>query len=117
VVITATSAFESFITTENLKQHAIVCELSRPFNVYGKVKNLRSDVLFIEGGLVRIPGEAEITFDIGLDKGVVFACMAETALLALEHAYQDISLGAHLDIQTIQALAALGEKHGFSIVY
>ena len=115
VVITATSSVESFIRAKNLKQNAIVCELSRPFNVSREVKKLRADVLFIEGGLVRMPGEAVLDFNLGLDKSVVFACMAETMLLALEHSYQDTSLGVNLDIQTIKNFAALAEKHGFVV--
>ena len=117
VVITATNSVESLITAENLKPNAIVCELSRPFNVGRDVKESRSDVLFIDGGLVRVPGELDLGFDLGYDKGIVFACMAETMLLALEHSFQDTSLGVHLDIQTIQALEVLGEKHGFATVY
>jgi acetylornithine/succinyldiaminopimelate/putrescine aminotransferase/predicted amino acid dehydrogenase len=117
VVITATSAVESLIRTEHLKQNAIVCELSLPFNVSKEVRKLRSDVLFIAGGLVRVPGEPDLGLDLGHERGIVFACMAETMLLALEHSYQDTSLGVKLDLQTIQHLEALGEKHGFAVVY
>jgi len=118
VVVTATNSVESLIRAENLKQNAIVCELSLPFNVSREAKSHRPDVLFIEGGLVHIPGSPPLGFDLGLghDEGIILACMAETLLLALERSYQNTSLGVKLDIATIEKLDVLGEKHGFSVV-
>jgi acetylornithine/succinyldiaminopimelate/putrescine aminotransferase/predicted amino acid dehydrogenase len=115
VVITATSSVEGILEPDYIKPEAIVCEMSRPFNVTPEVKASRPDVLFVEGGLVRAPSEPELGWDIGHGRGIVFACVAETMLLALEHRYQNTSLGTELDIQQICQLDTLGDKHGFSI--
>ncbi|MBI4591167.1 MAG: aminotransferase class III-fold pyridoxal phosphate-dependent enzyme [Candidatus Rokubacteria bacterium] len=116
IVLTATSSVKSFVGAEHVKRDAIVCELSRPFNVPSDIRTTRPDVLFIDGGLVRIPGEPDLGFDFGQDRGIVLACMAETMLLALERSYRDTGLGACLDLGTIRELEALGEKHGFAVV-
>ena len=108
---------DSFITAESLKDGAIVCELSRPFNVSREVRTLRPDVLWIEGGLVRVPGEPDLGLDLGRGRGIAYACMAETMLLALEHAYRDTSLGTELQVETVRALDALAEEHGFVVTY
>jgi hypothetical protein len=42
----------------------------------------RPDVLVIESGEIRLPGEVQMA-DIGLPKNVAYACMAETIVLAL----------------------------------
>jgi acetylornithine/succinyldiaminopimelate/putrescine aminotransferase/predicted amino acid dehydrogenase len=117
VVITATSSVETFVTAEDLKRDAIVCELSRPFNVCEDVGKSRPDVSITEGGLIRVPGELDMGFDIGLGPGVVYACVAETMLLALEHCYQDTSLGVDLEISALRRIEAMAEKHGFSVEY
>jgi acetylornithine/succinyldiaminopimelate/putrescine aminotransferase/predicted amino acid dehydrogenase len=115
VVITATSAVEAFFKADYLKRDAIVCEMSRPFNVTPDVRAARPDVLFVQGGLVRAPCEPDLGWEVGHGQGIVFACMAETMLLALEQRYHDTSLGADLDLGQIYEFAALGDKHGFLI--
>lgn len=116
VVLTAASTVEGVVPPEALKRGAIVCEVSRPLMVSGEARNSRPDILFVEGGLVRIPGEPDLGFDFGHGKGIAFACMAETMLLALEQRYQDASLGVRLDLETIHDLEVLGERHGFAVV-
>jgi acetylornithine/succinyldiaminopimelate/putrescine aminotransferase/predicted amino acid dehydrogenase len=116
VIITATSAVEGILDAEYLKRDAIVCELSRPFNATPEVKASRPDVLFVEGGLVCAPSEPDIGWDLGHRQGIVFACMAETMMLALERRYQDTSLGVNLDLRKVQELDALADKHGFTVL-
>jgi predicted amino acid dehydrogenase len=115
VAITATNAVEGLLEAEYLKHEAIVCEISRPFNATPEVRASRPDVRFVEGGLIRLPSQAELGWGVGHRSGAVFACMAETMMLALEHRYQDTSLGPNLDLQHILELDALADKHGFKV--
>ncbi|MCC6489755.1 MAG: aminotransferase class III-fold pyridoxal phosphate-dependent enzyme [Candidatus Hydrogenedentes bacterium] len=115
VVLTATSATEAFIEPDWLKPGAIVYDLSRPYNVSRLVAQKRPDVRVIEGGVVCLPGTPDFKFDLRLEPGQVFACLAETALLALERRYTHTSLGPELDDNLIDELSALGDAHGFRI--
>jgi acetylornithine/succinyldiaminopimelate/putrescine aminotransferase/predicted amino acid dehydrogenase len=115
VAVTATSAVEGLLEADYLKQGAIVYEISRPFNATAEVRSSRPDVLFMEAGLVRAPSASTLGWGVGNRSGCVFACMAETMLLALEGRYQHTSLGSDLDLEQIRELDALGDKHGFSV--
>jgi acetylornithine/succinyldiaminopimelate/putrescine aminotransferase/acyl-CoA synthetase (AMP-forming)/AMP-acid ligase II/predicted amino acid dehydrogenase/acyl carrier protein len=113
VVITATSSTAALIQPESLAAGAVVCDISRPSNVDPRVHEMRPDVLVIDGGVVRMPGRSVLGFNSGLGQGLAYACMAETMILALEHRYQDASLGLRLDHQLLAELATLAAKHGF----
>ncbi|MGW6982531.1 aminotransferase class III-fold pyridoxal phosphate-dependent enzyme [Streptomyces sp. NPDC054932] len=117
LTVTATSAVEGLLEADCLKQGSVVCEISRPFNATAEVRSARPDVLFMEAGLVRAPSASKLGRGTGHRSGSVFACMAETMLLALEGRYQDTSLGPDLDLDQIREFDALGDRHGFSVEY
>ncbi|MBC7335256.1 MAG: shikimate dehydrogenase, partial [Clostridia bacterium] len=84
VVLSVTAAVDTVIEPEDLKPGAVVCDVARPRDVSRRVVEVRDDVLVIEGGVVRVPGEVDFHFDFGFPPGVALACMAETMILALE---------------------------------
>ena len=57
LVITATSDAGTLIGPEDLQQHAVVCDVSRPANVSRQVTVARPDVLVIDGGIIAVPDE------------------------------------------------------------
>ena len=114
IIVTATSATNSLLGPGDLKHGAIVCDLSRPFNVSREVAELRPDVLVIDGGVIRVPGLPELG-RFGLDPGHAFSCMAETMLLTLAGHFQDTSLGTDLVPETMRMLRGLAEQHGFHV--
>jgi acetylornithine/succinyldiaminopimelate/putrescine aminotransferase/predicted amino acid dehydrogenase len=116
VVVTATNSLEALVLAADLKPSAIVCDISRPLNVCRSVRESRPDVLLIEGGVVRVPGPVDLDLRAGLEPGVVFACVAETMLLALEPSHRFDGLCGSLDLRTVLELEALGERHGFEIL-
>jgi predicted amino acid dehydrogenase len=116
IVITATSSPAAFVHGRYLKPNAIVCDVSRPFNVCGDVAAERPDVLVIEGGLVRVPGNPDFRFLGGKERGIIVACIAETILLALEKQPAFDGLCGSLNIETILELERLGERHGLQVV-
>jgi len=115
VVITATSQVNSLIRPSMLKFGAIVCDVARPADVSVEVKDARPDVLVIDGGVIAVPGLPDLGWNFGFEKGLAYACMSETMMLALEHDYRHYSLGVDIDIDTIDYTRQLAKKHGFKL--
>lgn len=116
VVVTATSTASEIVASEQLlKRGALVCDISRPANVSRRLRETRPDLLIIDGGIVRLPEESMLNFNIDLEPGYVYACMAETMILALEGRHQDTGLGIDLDIDYALEIARLAERHGFKV--
>ncbi|MGE5484434.1 MAG: aminotransferase class III-fold pyridoxal phosphate-dependent enzyme [Ignavibacteriales bacterium] len=115
VVVTATSNIGALVTPHNVKRGAVVCDLSRPPNVSREVKDARADVLAIDGGVVAVPGLPSLGWDFGFEKGLAYACMAETMMLALAHHYDHMSIGADLNLEGIAYVRRLAAEHGFHI--
>ena len=87
-----------------------------PFNVDPDVAQSRPDVALIEGGLVRVGGQMAAGIHAGPAAGVVYACVAETMLWALEKAFDHVRPDSAMTLQTMDALEAYGQRHGFEIV-
>ncbi len=116
VVISATSATEKVIHADNLKRGAIVCDISRPANVSEEVDQARPDVLVIDGGVIEVPGLPSLGWDFGFEKGLAYACMAETMMLALEQRYKHYSLGSSgVNLESILQTRYWAEEHGFKL--
>jgi len=115
LVVTATSSVDDLVTPQNLKFGAAVCDLSRPPNVSRAVKEARPDVLVIDGGVVAVPGLADLGWNFGFEQGLAYACMAETMILGLGHHYEDTSIGTDLNLPTILALRDQGAALGFHL--
>lgn len=115
VVICVSSATDVIVEPEDLKPGALVCDVSRPRNVSVEVKKKRNDVLVIEGGTVKVPGNVDFHFDFGFPKGESYACMAETMILALEERYEDFSLGRTMSKEKVLEIQRLAQKHGFKL--
>lgn len=115
IVIAVTSAVDTIIEAEDLKVGAIVCDVSRPRNVSADVSQKRKDVLVIEGGIVRVPGNVNFGFNFGFPPQTAYACMAETMILALENRYENFSMGRNFTVEQIDEISALARKHNFHL--
>jgi len=115
VIMCVSSALDAIIEPDDLKPGALVCDVSRPRNVSVEVKKKRDDVLIIEGGIVKVPGDVDFHFNFGFPPKTSYACMAETMLLALEENYTDWSLGREMPVARVKAIAELAKKHGFEV--
>ncbi len=115
LVVTTTSAVEPVIDVTNLKPGAVVCDVARPPDINEAAARKRRDVLVVESGEILLPDGAELTTDIGLPRGVIYACMAETLLLALEHKFEHYTLGREIDPAKVLETDALAVKHGLSL--
>lgn len=116
IVISATSSVGKLVKPNHLKEGSIVCDMSRPRNVSEEVIHLRPDVLVIDGGIIEIPGLPSLGLNLGFDKGLAYACMSETIMLALEKHYQHTSLGSSgITLENILFTRKLARKHGFKL--
>jgi predicted amino acid dehydrogenase len=113
LVVTTTSAFgQKVIDVMNLKPGCVVCDVATPPDVKEEDARLRPDVLVVEAGEIQLPGNPDVGFDIGLPKGVVHACLAEVALLAMEGRFENFTLGRNIEMNRVKEIYRLFKKHG-----
>ncbi len=123
LVLTATTSTQDVIEPEDLRPGAVVCELSLPHDVSRQVAVERPDVLVLEGGNMRVPGDMRWTrvresgeaFDMGLPRGTALACMSETMVLALEDRCEPYTLGRGIDVAKVREIDALATRDGFEL--
>jgi acetylornithine/succinyldiaminopimelate/putrescine aminotransferase/acyl-coenzyme A synthetase/AMP-(fatty) acid ligase/predicted amino acid dehydrogenase len=115
VAVVATSSTNAFIQPDMLRPGAVICDLSRPANISRDVALHRADVLLIDGGTIEFPGRVDMGFNFGLPRGIGYACMAETTMLALEKSYGNASYGARLSLAECGRIKTLAEHHSFRL--
>jgi len=116
LIVTATSAFgQRILDITQCKPGAIVCDVARPPDINEEEAMLRPDVLVIESGEVLIPGHVDFHYDIGLPPGVSYACLAETALLAMEGRFESFTLGRQISVERVKEIYGLFKKHDFRL--
>ncbi len=116
LVITATSAFgQRVIDITKCKPGAVVCDVARPPDINPAEAALRPDVLVIESGEVIIPGDVDFGYDIGLPPKTSYACLAETACLAMDGRFEDYTLGRNITMERVKDIYKTSLKHGFKL--
>ena len=120
IIIFTTSAIEvpSVATAGNLKKGAIICDIPSPRNIHEELCEIRKDILVIDGAVIEPPQTARIGLKLPIKDGFIFACMAETMILAFEgHTQEDFSTGFKPDLNKVAQIKALAAKHGFEIKF
>jgi predicted amino acid dehydrogenase len=116
LVITSTSAQgEKVLDIMKVRPGSVICDVSRPFDVTAEDARLRPDVLVISSGEVELPGDVHLSCDIGLKGTTVYACLAETAVLALEGRYECFTISRNLSYKKVSEIDALARKHGVKL--
>ena len=116
LIVTATSAFgQRIIDISQCKPGAVICDVARPPDISRAEAALRPDLLVIESGEVLIPGVSDMGYDIGLPPGTAYACLAETALLAMDGRFEDYTLGRNISMERVKEIYHLFKKHGFQL--
>ena len=113
LIITAAGSPRPVVGPEHLGSGAVVCDVALPPNVSPEVRLRRSDVLVLDGGLIRVPGTPDLGFNFGLPAGLVYARMVETMILALEERYEPFTLGRDIALAQVELIDRLAVKHGF----
>jgi fatty aldehyde-generating acyl-ACP reductase len=122
IVITVSSAAQAIVLPQHIKSGAIVCDVARPRDVSVAVAKERNDVLVIEGGVVKVPGEMRCTkiesgepFSFGFPQGTAYACMSETIALSLEGRYENFTLGKDVSVAQVDEITSICDRHGFRL--
>ena len=69
----------------------------------------------IESGEVLIPGDIDFGYNIGLPPKTAYACLAETALLAMDGRFEDYTLGRNIEMERVKEIFGMFKKHEFQI--
>ena len=116
IVVYATSDPGHLVDKDSLRAGAVVCDVSRPPNVDAELLGERADVMVVDGGVVQMPRASSLGFNLSLDDGQVYACMAETMMLAAQQRYRHTSLGYEAELDQILAMERLAQELGFRVV-
>ncbi len=115
IVVTTTSTVEPVVDISHIKPGSIVCDVARPPDVSEKSARKRPDVLVIESGEVQLPEGSSLTCDLGLPKNVIYACLAETILLALSGMFENFTVGREISEDKVHLISELGRLHNFKL--
>ncbi len=115
VIVTATSgAGKRVLDIMAVKPGCVITDVARPLDLSAEDVARRPDVLVIESGEIRLPGDVRMK-GVGLPDGVAYACMAETIVLALEGRYESFTVGRNIEWEKVKEIYQLGLKHGMSL--
>ena len=113
VVVIATSAFnQKIIDVEKVKPGCIIADCSAPSNVSKEEILKRSDVLVMKSGELLLPKDYDVNCYLGLPPKFLYACLVETAILAMEHRYEAFTKGRAIDFHKIDEIINISKKHG-----
>jgi hypothetical protein len=88
--------------------------VARPLDLPPEEVAKRPDVLVIESGEIQLPGKVSMKY-IGLPKGVAYACLAETIVLALEGRFETFTVGRAIEWEKVREIYKMGLKHGMKL--
>ncbi len=115
LIVTATSAAgHKVLDIMQVKPGCVITDVARPLDMSAEDVAKRPDVLVIESGEVELPGDPHIG-NIGLPEHVVYACLAETIVLALEGRYENFTVGRSISWPKVKEIYQLGLKHGMKL--
>ena len=116
MIVTATSgAGKKILDIMRVKPGCVITDVARPLDLSPEDVAKRPDVLVIESGEIALPGEVQMK-SIGFeDRNVVYACLAETIVLALEGRFENFTLGRNLEWGKVHEIYKLGLKHGMQL--
>jgi predicted amino acid dehydrogenase len=115
VIVTATSgAGKKILDITKVKPGCVITDVARPLDLSPEDVAKRPDVLVIESGEIELPGNPEMK-NIGLPRKVVYACLAETIVLALEGRYEIFTVGRDIEWKKVREIYKMGLKHGMKL--
>ncbi len=116
LVVTATSAFgQRVLEIAHCRPGAIVLDVALPTDISAEEAAVRPDVLVVESGEVVIPGPIDLGYNVGLPRGVAYACLAEAALLAMDGTFESFTLGRDIEVDRVKGIFRLYRKHELAI--
>lgn len=115
MIVTATSgAGKRVLDIMRVKPGCVITDVARPLDIPAEDVAKRPDVMVIESGEIELPGHVAMK-DIGLPKGIAYACLAETIVLTLEGRFENFTLGRNIEWEKVREIYRLGLKHGMKL--
>ncbi|MDK9558171.1 dehydrogenase [Marinobacter sp. M216] len=115
MIVTATSgAGKRILDIMKVKPGCVITDVARPLDIPAEDVAKRPDVLVIESGEIQLPGDVHMK-DIGLPRGIAYACLAETIVLALEGRFENFTLGRDIEWEKVREIYKLGLRHGMKL--
>jgi predicted amino acid dehydrogenase len=91
----------------------VICDISVPMNTHPSVIKECPNVIFLQGGIVKLPYNPDFLINgIPLEKGLSFACMAETMLLGLSGIKGNYSYGT-ITKSKVKKIMGIAKQYGF----
>ena len=115
MIVTATSgAGKKVLDIMKVKPGCVITDVARPLDLPPEEVAKRPDVLVIESGEILLPGDVKMK-NIGLPKGVAYACLAETIVLTLEGRFENFTVGRAIEWERVREIYRMGLKHGMKL--
>ncbi|MFK7823298.1 MAG: hypothetical protein AB8G05_04020 [Oligoflexales bacterium] len=112
IVISTSSPDGNVFDLGKVKPGAVICDVSRPLTFGAEQAATRPDVLIVESGEVVLPGDYSVSCDLGLEDNIVYACLAETALLALDGRMENFTISRTIDYEKVSDIYEIARIHG-----
>lgn len=115
MIVTATSgAGKKILDIMKVKPGCVITDVARPLDLPPSEVKKRPDVLVIESGEILLPGDVQMR-NIGLPKGIAYACLAETIVLCLEGRFENFTIGRNIEWEKVKQIYRLGLRHGMRL--
>ena len=116
MIVTSTSgAGKKILDIMKVKPGCVITDVARPLDLPPEEVAKRPDVLVIESGEIELPTQVKGMKSIGLPKNVIYACLAETIVLALEGRFEVFTVGRDTEWEKVKEIYKLGLKHGMKL--
>lgn len=115
MIVATSSGARHVLDIMRVKPGCVITDINIPMIFSKKQCAKRPDVLVIRGGEILLPGENVEMEDIGLPRGVVYAGLAETIILALEGRFEVFTVGTSPQWEKVREIYRLGLKHGMKL--
>lgn len=112
IITTTSGAGKTILDIMKVRPGCVICDVSRPFDIKEEEAMSRPDVMVIASGEVQLPGNVNFKMDLGLEGNVVYACLAETALLAMERKFESFTISRNINYQNVIEIDRLAHEHG-----
>jgi predicted amino acid dehydrogenase len=116
MIVTSTSgAGKKILDITKVKPGCVITDVARPLDLPPEEVAKRPDVLVIESGEIELPSKVKGMKSIGLPPNVIYACLAETIVLALEGRFEVFTIGRDTEWEKVKEIYRLGLKHGMKL--
>lgn len=116
MIVTSTSgAGKKILDITKVKPGCVITDVARPLDLPPEEVAKRPDVLVIESGEIELPTKVRGMKSIGLPPNVIYACLAETIVLALEGRFEVFTIGRDTEWEKVKEIYKLGLKHGMKL--